>query len=148
MTVFRPADRDTWRQIMLRARNCWWYWSPNRSQTCHQHVLSPTHITNIDVTIFLEITRLFSEDDFAENNCFDGKNLYAYPCRGKCFQYIGLYESNVIYDFIILLPNWNFFMNYFKWKMFTNLIVKQSMIDAIESSNVDAQQIIILTWNR
>ena len=36
-------------------------------------------------------------------------------------------------------------MNYFKWKMFTNLIVKQFMIDGIESSNVDAQQIIIPT---
>ena len=116
----------------------------NMSSTCF---VSNTSHQHQNVTIFLEITRLFSEDDFAENNCFDGKNLYAYPCRGKCFQYIGLYESNVIYDFnfIILLTNLAFFMNYFKWKMFTNLIVKQFMIDAIESSNVDAQQIIILT---
>ena len=80
---------------------------------CHLHVLSPIRVTNIDVTNFLEITRLFSEDDFAENNCFDGKNLYAYPCRGKCFQYIGLYESNVIYNFIILLPNWKIFYEFF-----------------------------------
>ena len=58
-------------------------------------IFSTEQVTNNEVN-FLEITRLFSEDDFAENNCFDGKNLYAYPCRGKCFQYIGLYESNVI----------------------------------------------------
>ena len=130
MTVFRPMN--TVINIVKMSSACF----------CLQHK-SPTS----KCYHFLEITRLFSEDDFAENNCFDGKNLYAYPCRGKCFQYIGLYESNVIYDFnfIILLTNLAFFMNYFKWKMFTNLIVKQFMIDAIESSNVDAQQIIILT---
>ena len=33
----------------------------------------------------------------------------------------------------------------FKWKMFTNRIAKQFMIDVIELSNVDAQQIIIRT---
>ena len=75
VSVFRPVNTESW----------WQKWR-NRS---------PTSLTSHQ-PIFLELTRLFSEDDFAENNCFDGKNLYAYPCRGKCFQYIGLYESNVI----------------------------------------------------
>ena len=82
---------------------CWW-----QSELMTKMTKSVTKISKISPVFFsteqvtnnkanfLEITRLFSEDDYAENNCFDGKNLYAYPCRGKCFQYIGLYESNVI----------------------------------------------------
>ena len=48
--------RSWYPTFMLRDRGCWWPKWPKPSPTsknCHQHILSPTSVTNIDVACWM-----------------------------------------------------------------------------------------------
>ena len=47
------CDVGDWYLMLVPNFWCWWLDMSPTSQTCHQHIWSPTSVTNIDVTVIL-----------------------------------------------------------------------------------------------
>ena len=89
--------------IMLIDRGCWWQNRPKpspTSQSCRQHISSPTSVANIDVAGLCaslhNITRLYQELRYSSFGCFDCLFIRTFACISTflCLKFIHLWTNS------------------------------------------------------
>ena len=120
-----------WRLFSL----CWWFsqciksvtnilnWSP-KSQTCHQHIWSPTSVTNIDVTVHgdsdLYNNQVYGAMGFSVRYVLFGLILIS-QLEGSTIVCTdsGLYNSSISQSFTIEILNTDFLTKFWRYYLYS-----------------------------